>query len=724
MSFGVRATFELRPAGNSLNGGFFDPSVSVPGTDYSQQSAAQVSRTDMVIGASSTITSAAIPFTSAEVGNGLHVGSGTGWTPGFYTILSISGSTVTVLGSPGTIGSTGGTGRVGGALSGFADLPALVNNVVWFTGTFSTAVQIILTAGSGDGGYNVYLGYGASRGDNIRATITTGAVLAPIIAPANQIIFRGAVIDGTNTAQRGMDCGFNCHVDNVKAVNCLFSGIRAQNAGSRVRRCLLTACGDGVDVATGSTASECEATLCNNGGRSSNSGGNFEDCLFHHNVSNGFFQQGSGGARLKNCVMDANGVDGLRINDSFGIVNLEVIDCEFTNNTGAGIKSVTTDYSGAAFAQLAAFFQTNAFFNNGGGNYVGVPAGASDILLSQNPYTNAAGGDYSRNDTAGGGALLRGTGLPGGYGLIGSGASATVGRRDIGVQTAATAAGVTSGGVFGQAPVFDQVQMDPEISRGAVYGPSYSTIVVTSASGTEQRVAQWSVGRYKGTISKEVLIPPKTAALVAFFHARLGKLRAFRFKDWNDYTATNETLSPTGAPTVQLQKTYSSGPVSFLRPIYAPVASPAPTLRKNGASFLGFTLDTSTGLVTLTALIAKSITAITQASSAVVTVGAAHGFASGDLIFFSGIVGMTALNGQVGLVTATAATTVTVAVNTTQMAAYTSGGTAAKYLTILDTLDATYQFDNVVRFDQDEMPLEMSEVSYQAWNQINLIEVR
>ncbi len=42
MALLARTVWEVRPtAGSDLNGGFFDPSVTSPGTDYSQQDAFQ-----------------------------------------------------------------------------------------------------------------------------------------------------------------------------------------------------------------------------------------------------------------------------------------------------------------------------------------------------------------------------------------------------------------------------------------------------------------------------------------------------------------------------------------------------------------------------------------------------------------------------------------------------------------------------------------------------------
>jgi hypothetical protein len=68
-----------------------------------------------------------------------------------------------------------------------------------------------------------------------------------------------------------------------------------------------------------------------------------------------------------------------------------------------------------------------------------------------------------------------------------------------------------------------------------------------------------------------------------------------------------------------------------------------------------------------------TITAITQAASAVITIGA-HSFANNDVVHISGVVGMVEINGLSGTVTATAATTITVNINSAVFTAYTSGG--------------------------------------------------
>lgn len=94
-----------------------------------------------------------------------------------------------------------------------------------------------------------------------------------------------------------------------------------------------------------------------------------------------------------------------------------------------------------------------------------------------------------------------------------------------------------------------------------------------------------------------------------------------------------------------------------------------------------FTINDSNCLVT-----AQTITGITQAANAVVTLstgGGANPFAIGNTIAFASVVGMTQINTVVGQVTAiggvTTAWTVTTNINSSAFTAYSSAGTAASF---------------------------------------------
>src|SRR5690242_16944760 len=82
---------------------------------------------------------------------------------------------------------------------------------------------------------------------------------------------------------------------------------------------------------------------------------------------------------------------------------------------------------------------------------------------------------------------------------------------------------------------FHEVQFPTDISRGATGGHAFSNVVIVTASGAEQRIAQWSKGRMKWDVSHALKHTAETEELVAFFLARSGRLCGFRFKDWNDY---------------------------------------------------------------------------------------------------------------------------------------------------------------------------------------------
>lgn len=268
------------------------------------------------------------------------------------------------------------------------------------------------------------------------------------------------------------------------------------------------------------------------------------------------------------------------------------------------------------------------------------------------------------------------------------------------------------------------------ISRGTVGGPEFSTVVVISASGSEQRLVQRSQGLYRFEVEHEKRSAAQSAAIEAFFQARQGRARGFRFKDWADYSVTNEALVYAGGPTLQLIKTYTSGAISRVRTIYKPVASPAITLRRNGGAFILFTVDTTTGLITLTpAQGPYTITNITNAVNAVVTCSSAPAFGVPYKVWITGVVGMTGINDQLHEVAgAVAGNTFPILTNTTSAGAYVSGGTVGHYwLTgnpnVPDSFDWSGQFDVPVRFDIDALRRIEQDIDWFDYERIPLCEL-
>lgn len=91
-----------------------------------------------------------------------------------------------------------------------------------------------------------------------------------------------------------------------------------------------------------------------------------------------------------------------------------------------------------------------------------------------------------------------------------------------------------------------------------------------------------------------------------------------------------------------------------------------------------------------------AITGITNAANAVITIGA-HNFQVNDQVIITNVAGMTQINGLVGTVTAIAALTITVNINSGAFGGYTGGGVAHSiYLSKAASGDGIRWFDNGV----------------------------
>lgn len=274
-------------------------------------------------------------------------------------------------------------------------------------------------------------------------------------------------------------------------------------------------------------------------------------------------------------------------------------------------------------------------------------------------------------------------------------------------------------------PTYDDVEFDRVYSRGATAGTVKLSRFLPMPSGSEQRVKLWSASPKRWEIEFEAKTVAEAAALVAFWEARDGPVRAFRFYDWGAHTATNEALSPGGGPTVQLQRSFSSGSQTRTKTIYAPISATV-TLRKNAVNLGGISVDYSTGIVTLPSVLTKTpFTGITLGTTTLIQFGSAHSFVVGDKIYVSGVVGTVELNGLAGTVTVinTPANSIRIAVNSTGFTAWSSGGTATKYVAASDVLDWSGEFNHLARFDMTEMQMEQQDVGVRAWSGVHLVEV-
>src|SRR3546814_9519748 len=78
---------------------------------------------------------------------------------------------------------------------------------------------------------------------------------------------------------------------------------------------------------------------------------------------------------------------------------------------------------------------------------------------------------------------------------------------------------------------FDAVDFPLAIGREAVVATEFSTQIVSSPSGHEQRASEWAEARMRYDAGPGIRSEADVRALTDFFSARRGAARAFRFRD-------------------------------------------------------------------------------------------------------------------------------------------------------------------------------------------------
>lgn len=263
---------------------------------------------------------------------------------------------------------------------------------------------------------------------------------------------------------------------------------------------------------------------------------------------------------------------------------------------------------------------------------------------------------------------------------------------------------------------FIEERLDVSVLIGAESDDSYMQTVSTTVGGS---VFVWLANGkpYRefdiGYIKEE---PELAQALASLYHRTYGGYAGFRVKSWDDYTTANDgrsaytstdtTLDLISEGAYQLVKEYGRDGAALpvlgrpRRTIYKPVSGKV-AISVAGADYPAsqWSVDTTTGRVTLAANKSRAITGITQAAQAVLTVGS-NTFGVGESVVISGVAGMTQINNLRALVTAKPSTTeITVDIDSTAFSAYASGGTVQTRPITGEVVAGGCEFDIPVRFD-------------------------
>lgn len=398
------------------------------GVDYSQQASPQLTFTDLVIGGTTTqFTSAANPVGKNFVGNIINITSGTGFTAQRVAVVSTSGTTATCDKSLGTGASTGGNGKLGGALLSPAIAASLrvAGNICFVkSGTYSITSASTNVAGgcvsdAAGGAGLAWMGYQAVRGDFgtpplLQASGISTAVLFTMTAGStagawivNITVDGGALtsIQGFNFARRGLGLL-------LKALNCSNIGINAGGGGNILMKCIATGCSGGAAAIVFNSALFCEAYSNTIPGFAAGGSSGFacSGCLSFNNSgasSDGFLISGGGEDSYLNCVAYGNGRDGFRKANA-GAEVTQCINCIAESNSGTGFNATS-----AALGAELVLFNCAAYLN--GTNLATVLTGLQSMVITGTAsfFVNAASSNFALNANAGGGALLRAAGILG-----------------------------------------------------------------------------------------------------------------------------------------------------------------------------------------------------------------------------------------------------------------------------------------------------------------------
>ncbi len=403
--------------------------------DYSMAAASRFTYTDLTAaGAGSTFTSAGNPFGQQMVGNLLKVNSGTNVTAGTYAIASVSVVTATFDRACTTGVTSNGAGRVGGAKAsiGAIGLLYVASNVAWvkynataFTSTATTnnaaAGRFSFAAGTTTA-MGIVQGYETTPGD--MPTTNYPILKWGVNAASNAVITTAA-----NTLIRNLK--FDCNRANFTNT----MGIKTATGSYFVDNVKITSASAGGFFNNSGTAigtiTQMEVTDCVTVAAVTVGAGeiNMDECNIHDNAIDGVsISTGKFRSRLTPIVNNINGAAASNI----VATGAAVLDVEYNTIYGAGthgidiqVAPVSAYFKGNiiegnggaglnAVSSAMLYMINNGFYNNTSGKYPAgvIPTGniRGEVNYSSTAFTNAAGGDFSLNNTAGAGASLRAVG--------------------------------------------------------------------------------------------------------------------------------------------------------------------------------------------------------------------------------------------------------------------------------------------------------------------------
>lgn len=446
MAIGAASQFFMRPSGNDLNGGGANLATVV--TNYSNQNAAQLTLTDCTTSgaAATTLSSVTGGFTAAIVGNIVQIASGTNFQTGFYEVITFTDTNNVVLDRTPTSGGAGSVGnmKLGGAFAGIVKartaLAVAGNKLEVMAGTYTAAATI---------------GSVATR-CTIRGFNTT-----PGDCDADPTLTRPVIQAGTNGTAGITLAAAGSTITSIDwygpSSSLRWAGvITISGAGCTVQNCIFRGdiSGGGGPIATSGNYTAVLGNYFNDpklaaasDGILRHSGGVPAGILIEGNYVKGGTAAVSGGV--------AYGVANLANADNYWTIRNNVFDSlQIGVQVSQGVGYVIEDNifwtctgDSITFAVASTLIRNNLILKSGGyhinpsisqfesprmdNNFLGSSAMAAtsgdyssnlvttnpewvrtDLHVTADPFTSQATGDWTLNNTAGAGAVVRAATLP------------------------------------------------------------------------------------------------------------------------------------------------------------------------------------------------------------------------------------------------------------------------------------------------------------------------
>ena len=146
---------------------------------------------------------------------------------------------------------------------------------------------------------------------------------------------------------------------------------------------------------------------------------------------------------------------------------------------------------------------------------------------------------------------------------------------------------------------FLEIRFPDSISFNSSTILEFNTTIITSKNGKEYRNVNWNNNKMKFNIVNGIKTKTELDEVIKFFRNVKGKAYGFRFKDWTDFSATNQQIGIGDKETKEFQliKTYTINGNTYTRKIKKPVISTIKVFL-DGIETNDFSIDLTNGLIT------------------------------------------------------------------------------------------------------------------------------